>query len=108
MSVPALTGDVLNGECSTDLTSDKSPLTRSSTNAMFTWRAVTDLLTVYYTHLTLGPKVGQIGPKWYKSGAFSDNISAQSKFGPKWVRLSPNVINPGLFQIRFPYFLALN
>ena len=26
--------------------------------------------------------------------------------GPKWVRLAPNETNPGLFQIRFKYFLA--
>ena len=26
---------------------------------------------------------------------------------PKWVRLAPNRTNPGLFQIRFQYILAL-
>ena len=38
-----------------------------------------------------GSKVGQIGPKWDKSGAISDQFS---------VHLAPN---PGLFQIRFQF-----
>jgi len=29
-----------------------------------------------------GPKVGQIGPKWDKSGTFSDPISVHFALGP--------------------------
>ena len=36
--------------------------------------------------LGLAPKVGQIGPKWDKSGTFSDQISVH--FGSKWAILT--------------------
>ena len=39
-----------------------------------------------------GSKVGQIGPKWDKSGTFSDQISVHlAPMGPIWLTLEPNL-----------------
>ena len=38
-----------------------------------------------------GSKVGQIGPKWDKSGAFSDQISVHLAHGTIWPTLEPNL-----------------
>ena len=47
-------------------------------------------MRVLYRDGRFGSKVGQIGPKWDKSGAFSDQISVHwfgskvGQIGPKW------------------------
>ena len=52
--------------------------TRKSATARFSTRTLSSLAVALCTErrvVRFGSKVGQIGPKWEKSGAFSDQIS---------------------------------